>query len=285
MRRRLPSRRSGAGSSAADGSTPDAGASRFFDGAPPRILAHRGFALDAPENTLLSFERAVRLGITHIETDVHVSADGVAVISHDPDLGRVAGREGRIEQLTMAELRQVDLGHGQTFASLGETLAAFPDARFNIDLKTAGVVGPAVAAILDAGATHRVLVTSFGDARRVAAVRRLPGVATSASARSFLVALAAAKLGLGGLVRLVLRDVQAVQVPERVFRIRVITARTVRLLHAASVEIHVWTINEAADMNRLLDAGIDGIVTDRSDLAIDVLIERAAAGQEAGSNL
>ena len=114
----------------------------YFTPALPRVIAHRGLHLEAPENTKLAFLRALSLGVTHLETDVHVSADGVAVVSHDPDLSRVAARKVRVDQLTMAELSRVDLGAGQGFSSLADVLDAFPEARFNIDVKTAGAVAP-----------------------------------------------------------------------------------------------------------------------------------------------
>jgi glycerophosphoryl diester phosphodiesterase len=249
----------------------------FFQGAPPRVFAHRGLTLEAPENTLHAFREALAIGVTHIETDVRASADGVAVLVHDADLVRIAGRNQRIDELTLAELREVDLGGGRRFPTLFEALSTFPQACFNIDLKSADVVEPAVAAILAAGAADRVLVTAFGEARRAAAVARLPGVATSASARTFLPALVAARLGVGWLVRFLLADVHAVQVPERALGLTVITPRTVRLFHLAAVEIHVWTINDAESMVRLLDLGVDGIVTDRSDLALAVIALRPSA--------
>jgi glycerophosphoryl diester phosphodiesterase len=246
----------------------------FFAGPLPRILAHRGLATDAPENTLLAFLSALAIGVTHLETDVHASADGVAVISHDPDLARMAGIAVRVDQLDLVELQRVDLGRGQTYPSLGEALSAFPEARFNVDLKSDAAVAPAVDAILQAGAAHRVLVTSFDNARRLRAVRALPGVATSASAVPFAAALFAVKLGLVPLARRLLRDVQAVQVPERLRGVRVISPRSVRLLKRAGVEVHVWTINDPADMTRLLDLGVDGLVTDRPDLALRVVEAR-----------
>ena len=250
----------------------------FFAGPLPRILAHRGLATDAPENTLLAFLSALAIGVTHLETDVHASADGVAVLSHDPDLARTAGIAARIDELAFDELNRVDLGHAQTLPSLEEALNAFPEARFNLDLKSDAAVGPAVAAILRTHSVHRVLVTSFDNRRRLRAVQALPGVATSASAVPFAGALLAVKLGLVPLARRVLRDVQAVQVPERLRGVRVISPRTVRLLKAAGVELHVWTINEPADMRRLLDLGVDGLVTDRADLAREVV--RAAHTRE-----
>ncbi len=237
------------------------------------MLAHRGFARDVPENTLLAFAKALALGVTCIETDVHASLDGIAVISHDPDLSRLAGRETTVNQLTMAQLRRVDLGHGQTFASLAEAFDGFPDARFNIDVKSADAVGPTVDAIRSAGATSRVLVTSFSEKRRLATVRELPGVASSASARTFAVALIAGKLGLSPAVRFILRGVDAVQIPQRAAGMATITPRQLRMLHGAGVEVHVWTVNDAATMERLLNLGVDGLVTDRSDLAME-LVER-----------
>jgi glycerophosphoryl diester phosphodiesterase len=237
----------------------------------PRVLAHRGLALDAPENTLLAFERAVAAGTTYIETDVHASRDGVAVVSHDPDLQRVAGRPGRVGDLTLDELREIDLGHGQTFCTLAEALAAHPTIRFNIDVKSADAVESAATAILDAAATDRVLVTSFGESRRARVTALLPGVATSASARRFLVALLAGKIGAVGIMRAALRGMCAVQVPERAVGLRVTSPAMIRRLHEAGVEVHVWTINDPTRMRELLDLGVDGIVTDRADLALAVV--------------
>lgn len=249
--------------------------SSFFSPPLPRLFAHRGLAIEAPENTLLAFARAVAVGAQYIETDVHSSADGVAVIAHDPDLRRMVGRDVRVEQLTMAELRKVDLGHGQAFCSLAEALDGFPETRFNIDLKSAGAVAPAVQSILAAGASRRVLVSSFDERRRASALRELPGVASSSSARRFVLALAAAKTGSAPAVRRALRGLQAVQVPEKALGMRVTTPRTVERLHAAGVEIHVWTVNSPARMAELLDLGVDGLVTDRIDLAVEVVAGRS----------
>lgn len=246
----------------------------YFHTPPPRVLAHRGLAIEAPENTLLAFAKALAVGVEFIETDVHESADGVAIVSHDPDLSRVAGREVRVDQLTAAELRRVDLGFGQGFSTLAEALDGFPDARFNIDVKSAGAVLPTVEAIRSAGAVGRVLVTSFSESRRRATVKGLPGVATSASFGTGARMLAASKVRLVGRVRRILRGVDAVQLPERWNGIRVVTPPLVRMAHASGVEVHVWTINDPADMRRLLDLGVDGIVTDRADLAMEVLRSR-----------
>ena len=248
--------------------------SGFLASPRPRVFAHRGLALDVPENTMLAFLKALSAGATHIETDVHATLDGIAVLSHDPDLTRVAGRDVRIDRLTLAELKRIDLGEGQSFATLSEALDGFPEARFNIDVKSDAAAEPTARAILRANATRRVLVTSFAEDRRRRTTRLLPGVATSASAPVALNAFLAATFGLTWLARRVLRGFAAVQVPERVRHLRVVTPRFIRTMHAVGVEVHVWTVNEPAAMRRLLDLGVDGIVTDRCDLAAAVIAER-----------
>ncbi len=246
----------------------------YFTSPPPRVLAHRGLALDAPENTLLAFAKAVAAGITHLETDVHESADGVAIISHDDTLMRVAGRKVNVNQLTVAELRRVDLGSGQNFSTLAEAIDAFPDARFNIDVKSAGAVQPTINAVKATNSVKRVLVTSFSSSRRAATVKGLPGVATAAASGELAQILAAARLGLLPRARTLLAQFDALQVPEKWKGVRVVTPPLVRLAHEGGAEVHVWTINEPQDMTRLLDLGVDGIVTDRADVAVEVLRAR-----------
>jgi len=240
----------------------------FFDSPLPRVFAHRGLALNAPENTPMAFELAIAAGVSYIETDVNASADGVAIVSHDADLIRLTGRTERIGDLTAAQLGQIDLGHQQGFVPLAEVLTAFPDIRFNIDIKDPAAVAPTVDAIRSTGAIDRVLVTSFSESRRRAAVKVLPGVATSASAGGFLRGLLAAKLGLGALVRTALRDVDAVQIPERALGMTTTTPRLLRAIHRAGVEVHIWTVNDPERMAELFAAGVDGIVTDRADLGV-----------------
>jgi len=154
-------------------------AEAYFSPAVPRVLAHRGLALEAPENTLLAFAHALALGVEHLETDVHASRDGVAMIAHDADLDRVAGIPGRVDERTAAELAALALGADQGMPTLAEALEAFPEARFNIDLKSAEAVAPTVDAVRQLRAEHRVLLTSFSERRRAAALRLLPEAATS----------------------------------------------------------------------------------------------------------
>lgn len=232
----------------------------------PRVFAHRGLAQEAPQNTLLAFVKALAGGATHLETDVHVSLDGVAVISHDPDLTGL-GRDVRIDQLTMPELKRISLGYGQSFTALADALEAFPTARFNIDIKSDAAVEPAARAIREQRAIGRVLVTSFNESRRRQVVGLLPGVVSSASAPLVARAVAATNLGLTALVRRTLQGCVAVQVPERAGPVRIVTPRFVAMMHRVDVEVHVWTINDPIEMVRLLDMGVDGLVTDRTDLA------------------
>ncbi len=223
---------------------------------------------------MLAFMEAVALGVSHVETDVHASADGVAIVSHDDTLERVASRPERVADLTAEELARVPLGLGQTLPSLREALDAFPDTRFNIDIKSADAVIPTVQAVRDAYARDRVLLTSFSERRRRAAVELLPGVATSASAPRFVAALLAAASGARPLQRLALRGLDALQVPEKTLGLTVSTPRILNAFHRVGIEVHVWTVNEVADMRRLLDAGIDGLVTDRADLALELIRAR-----------
>ncbi|PJJ63256.1 glycerophosphodiester phosphodiesterase family protein [Compostimonas suwonensis] len=259
---------------------PDRLRSGFFAPPLPRIFAHRGLAhdgraTDAAENTLEAFARALAAGATHLETDVHASADGESVISHDPDFAGADGRRIVVASLTVAELQaRRDVPPG-SFRTLREALDAFPGARFNIDVKSDAAAGPTAQAIRALAAVDRVLVTSFDDARRRAAVDRLPGVATSASSRTVARALLLAVLGAQGALRRTLADVDAVQIPQHVAGVRIVTRRTVRAFHEAGVEVHVWTVDDPREMALLLDRGVDGLVTDRCDLASRLVASRA----------
>lgn len=240
----------------------------FFAQPLPRIFAHRGLAISAPENTLLAFLHSLAIDVIYIETDVHATKDGVAVLSHDPDLQRLTKRRGKIRDFTMAELREIDLGEGQTFCTLAEALEAFPEARFNVDVKSADAVRPTAEAVRKARAQHRILITSFSESRRRATLRLLPGVVSSASAPRALLAVLLGILPIPSfLLRLALHGMGAVQLPERVAGLRIPLRRLTDRMHSIDVEMHLWTINDFATMRRLLDLGIDGLVTDRADLA------------------
>lgn len=252
----------------------------FFRPAKPRVLAHRGLAgPGAPENTIAAFRRALEAGAEYVETDTHCTRDGHAVLFHDASLRRITGDPRPIAALDLAELQRVDLG-GDRVPTLAEALESFPRARFNLDVKAVAAAAPAASAILDAGAVDRVLVTSFDERRRAAIATALADavgqerVASSASAAMLLRVLPAAAFRRMGVVRRTLTGVQALQVPERFRGVPIVTRRLVRQMHSLGVEVHVWTVNDPRAMERLLDLGVDGIVTDRCDLALAVVASR-----------
>jgi glycerophosphoryl diester phosphodiesterase len=173
-----------------------------------------------------------------------------------------------VYQRVLAENPAVQ-GHVQNFAIDGSTVDSLVDQEVQ-----AAAVTPAVSAILAAGASQRVLVSSFSESRRAAALRALPGVVSSSSARRFVVALLAGKVGFSPALRGALRGLVAVQIPERALGLTTVTERMLRRLHAAGVEVHVWTVNDPQRMRELLDLGVDGLVTDRIDLALEVVRTR-----------
>jgi glycerophosphoryl diester phosphodiesterase len=240
--------------------------SLFFSGPLPRILAHRGLALEVDENTLLAFGASLDAGAQILETDVRATADGVAVLFHDDRLASGVG----IRELTWQALQSVALPHGGTVPSLSQALAKFSDAKFNIDVKASDAIAPTVQALQQASATGRVLVASFSRARQRGVARHLPGVATSASALMVLGAVLAGKVSWVAMMRLILRSVNAVQIPNRVLGMHATSPAMVRRFHAAEVEVHVWTVNDETEMIALRLAGVDGIVTDRCDRAYRV---------------
>lgn len=250
-----------------------------FLGPPPLLLAHRGgVALPANvgiENSVRAVGNAVALGCQYIETDARASADGVAFAFHDEHLGRVAPEAGFGERpfgsLTAAEIRSVRLSGGEPLATIAELLAAFPRTRFNIDVKTESVIEPTLHAVREAGAVERVLIASF-DYGRLSRVRReMPDVVTSATpVETLALRLLPRLLGWfaarGGAVCL--------QVPEYRHGFKVLTPGLIAAAHRRGMQVHVWTVDEADDVNRLLDAGVDGLITDRPDVVREVLEQR-----------
>lgn len=246
----------------------------------PRLIAHRGLTIDAAENTLDAFSAALDAGATHLELDVHATRDGEVIVVHDPSLARVLGRSDRlpaVSDLTLSQIRDL-AGPSFHVCTLIELLRAFPAARLNIDVKAADAAVRTGRIVAAEQAQARVLLTSFSARRRLAALRTQAGAATSASAGATLVATVAARIGLQFIVDAVLGRVDAVQIPESIAGIRTTTADMIERFHRAGVEVHVWTINEPNDMVRVLDAGVDGVVTDRVDLLGELVADRRVSG-------
>ena len=242
----------------------------YLEGDYPRVIAHRGFPLDHAENTLGAFQAALDAGADILETDVHLSKDGVVVVAHDPDLTRVARRPGLVSDFTHEELAAMDLGFGEGFPTLAELLTAFPDAKFNIDLKTRPSVEPFADVILALNAEDRILATSFDEPTREAVMRSLPDISSSASQQMVMRARLWTWLGLPMDSLRLSPEVVALQIPPSRFGVALVTPSMVRLAKRKGLEIHVWTINEPEQMRRLWSMGVHGIITDRADLAVQV---------------
>jgi glycerophosphoryl diester phosphodiesterase len=260
----------------------------FFDSARPLIFAHRGGSALGPENTLAAFDLGMAAGADGLELDVHLSADGVAVVHHDRTLDRTTSASGPVASRTAAELAQVDAGCRFVNAegvrrfdvrdSLGPELTRIPTLR-DVLRRYAGVriiaemkvdsieMGRAVAdEVRAASATDRVCAAGFGLRSLSAARRALPEMATSASQSE--VRLALYRSWARWPVKQVSYDVY--QVPELAGRLRVVTPRFIRHAHASGFKVQVWTIDEGDDMKRLLAWGADALITNRPDLAVQV---------------
>ncbi len=239
------------------------------------VFAHRGLASPGiPENTLAAFNAALKAGATHIETDVQVTKDGVAVLFHDDDLKRVAGRASKVEDLTLSELQSIKLS-GQFIPSLEEALVALPLARFNLDIKTDGAIEPTVKVILQANATARVLVSSFSHQRRTRALSLIreagANVATSADGKVILALLWASITNSFESFATKCSGLDALQIPTSFFGVSLTGRRLLSFAKRAGVQVHYWVINDAKEMKYLIDRGAAGIVTDVADLAVAAL--------------
>ena len=242
----------------------------FLDHPGPIPFAHRGGAGDWPENTMPAFAGAVALGYRYVETDVHVTADGVLCAFHDERLDRVTDATGLIRELPWSTVSAARVDGIEPIPRLEDLLGSWPELRVNIDPKHDSAVDALAETLSRTGAVERVCIGSFSD-RRIARLRHLlgPRLCTSLGPRA-VARLEAAGLHLpvgtiGG---------ACVQVPPTQGRLVLVNERFVRTAHARGLAVHVWTIDEADEMRRLLDLGVDGIMTDRPGILKDVLVER-----------
>lgn len=245
----------------------------------PVALAHRGGALFQPnvglENTLTAFRNAVDLGYTHIETDIHLTRDGRIVAFHDDRLDRVTDRTGVIRDLTWEQISEARLPGGESVPLLTDVLDAFPGIRLNLDLKSPHTARPLWELIRSRGLHDRVCVGSFSQ-REILAFRRLArGSVTTAAAR---VGTALLTFGPAWLSRVVHTPADVFQVPTttviRGRTVSIVTKKFIDVAHAVGKQVHVWTIDDREEMTRLLDLGVDGLVSDRIDVLREVLESR-----------
>ncbi|MCZ2401927.1 glycerophosphodiester phosphodiesterase [Paenarthrobacter sp. Z7-10] len=238
-------------------------------------MAHRGYSRDGLENSIAAFRAAVDLGFTYVETDLHTSADGVLLVFHDARLDRVTDGHGEIAALTAAQLAQVRIDGRESIPRLTELVTALPGVRINLDVKDVASVEPLVAAIEEYGLHSRICVASFSDKRRRAVLRRLSRPTASSAGRTSTAAFALLGPWLPKtLLGRILRDVDCLQLPLRYKSFHLVTRRSVARAHALGLKVHVWTINEPAQMHALFDLGVDGVMTDRADLLADGMRDR-----------
>lgn len=240
-------------------------------------FAHRGGAyhpeLEGLENTLAAFRHAVELGYSYLETDVHATSDGVLLAFHDVVLDRVSDHRGEIAQMSAAEVARALVGGRERVPTLAELFDDFPDSRFNIDLKADGAARLLAEFIAEREAWDRVLVGSFSG-RRLRHFRRLTGGRVPTSAHPLEV-LAFRLLPSGRLADLVTRGRPvALQLPHRHRGLTITTPGLVRRAHRAGKHVHVWTIDDPDEMALLIDRGVDGLMTDRTDILKAVLVQR-----------
>ena len=243
----------------------------YLDHPGPLAIVHRGGAAEGRENTMSAFARAVELGFTYLETDVHATTDGVVLAFHDDTLDRVTDRSGRISRMTASQVAEARVGGVEPVPLLSDLLDAFPDARLNIDVKHEAAVLPTIRLLRARGVLDRVCVASFSD-RRLGRLRSALGhdLCSSLGPREVF-----------SLVAATTRDrsykahpaAHCVQVPPRLGPLPVLTGKVAATAHRGGLAVHVWTIDDPVEMDRLLDLGVDGVMTDRP-LVLRRVLER-----------
>jgi glycerophosphoryl diester phosphodiesterase len=262
-----------------------AGASPYFTPAKFLVIAHRGGRSLGPESTLYTFQRAVDMGVDVLEMDLQMTRDGQLVVLHDATVDRTTNGTGPVQELTLAQVKQLDAGYrwtpdqGRTFPfrdkglkipTLAEVFTAFADTRKNIEIKgeSTDIADALCRAIREFSQQNCVLVACFRADELKRFRRRCPEIATSCAAREATVFFALARLGLESVYT---PPAQALQVPELYGDIRVVTPQFVEAAHRRNMQVHVWTVNDTAPMQRLHDLGVDGIMTDYPDRLLRLL--------------
>jgi glycerophosphoryl diester phosphodiesterase len=242
----------------------------YLDHNGPIAFAHRGGASEVPENTMPAFAHAVNLGYGYVETDVHATSDGVLLAFHDSRLDRVTDGKGIISEMTWDQVRGAKVDGREPIPLFADLLAAWPALRINIDPKKDNAVAPLISVLREHNAVERVCIGAFSDAR----LRRIraelgPSLCTSTGPlETVRLRFASWKIGKGP------TGVGAAQVPVRQGPLPVVDRAFLDRAHALELAVHVWTIDDEPEMNRLLDLGVDGIMTDRPVILRDVFTKR-----------
>ncbi len=233
-------------------------------------FAHRGGAREAPENTMRAFDYAVGLGYRYLETDAYATRDGVLISFHDDKLDRVTDAKGRIEELSWAQLKPARIGGAEPIPLLEDLLARWPDTRINIDPKHDAAVAPLIGLIKRLGIEDRVCIGSFSGKRLRQVQDAFDGRVCTSLGPAGVVRLKAASAGLPVAQ---FREGCA-QVPVKANTVTVVTRGFVEAAERAGLQVHVWTIDEEAEMRRLIDLGVHGLMTDRPALLKQVLVSK-----------
>ena len=248
-------------------------------------IAHRGGRSLGPENTLYTFKRAVELGTDVLEMDLQTTSDGALVILHDREVDRTTNGTGAVDSFTLSDLKKLDAGFrwspdnfrsyplrnkGVTIPTLTEVFKAFPDTRINIEIKSSQVntIQNLCRSIRDNRMSQKVMVACF-DSGKLGEFRSLcPEVATSTGASE---AAMFYWLQWANLESAYSPSAQALQIPETYGQYRIATRRFLDAAHARNMRVHVWTVNDVEAMQRLIDLGVDGIMTDYPERLVKIL--------------
>tara|TARA_B100000287_G_scaffold368907_1_gene365456 strand:+ start:916 stop:1671 length:756 start_codon:yes stop_codon:yes gene_type:complete len=234
------------------------------------ISAHRGGSIEAPENTLESFEYAAKLGCSYIETDVQLSADGIPYIFHDDDLKRLFGKDAMFNSLQSSEIEKLRLFNSYKIPKLETALTQFPNTLFQIDVKTDEVAIPALKVIEALNAFDRVCIASFSSNRLKLVKDMFPKTCLSMGPKEVLKLL----LSSFGIYKKKIPG-DCLQIPIYQYGIKLVTSRFIKYIQSMDLKIHVWTINDADTMETLINMGVDGIITDKPSVLKELLRKRS----------
>ncbi len=244
----------------------------YLDHNGPIAFAHRGGTSAAPENSLRAFADAVSLGFRYLETDVHATSDGVLVAFHDNDLERTCGEQRAIATSTWEELKSARIDGTDPIPLLDDLLDEFPNARFNIDCKADTALEPLIQKLRDRDCLDRVCIGSFSD-KRLERVREAFGSAVCTSMGPKEIAKLVARTNTFVPVKPTEHALMA-QVPVKQGAIPVTTKRFVNVAHELGLAVHVWTVDDPIEIARLLDLGVDGVMSDDTRALRDVFAAR-----------
>jgi glycerophosphoryl diester phosphodiesterase len=246
----------------------------YLDAPGPIALAHRGASKNLPENTMAAFECAVDLGYRYIETDVHVTRDGVLIAFHDDRLDRVTRHSGLISELDWAEIKQARVDEAEPIPLLEDLLTRWPGIRINLDPKSDAAVAPLTEMLKKLDAVDRVCIGSFSGARLQNIRKSFDMEICTSMGPMDVFRLRMTSLPFPAPFQQQTYDARCAQVPLRKWGLPVIDKLFVSTAHRLGLKVHAWTINDEAEMNCLLDLGVDGLISDEAHLLKKVFIER-----------